>query len=425
MMEQLVVARPTRWNAAQVRRVARVLNGGTPSSDPENWDGDIPFVTPPDLRGRAGDIVATTGRKLTAVGATSGSTVADAGVVVSNRAPIGYVGRLDAPSAFNQGCKVLRPDAQLQERYLAYYMVAAAPVLQELGQGTTFMELSSQSLGSLYVPLPPLAEQRAIADYLDRETAKIDALIEKQTKLISRLRERRSQLRAHLVMARSHPDRDTTDYWFGSIPNHWDSPRLSHKASVVLGRMINAATADDDDVQLPYVAAGSIQPDKLVLDDSKTLSVPIREISKYELRAGDVVVVEGGAGYGRSHVLAEELPGWAFQNHVARVRARNDDIDTRYVREVLEMCRLSGFFEANNRTATLPSLSRDVLGALRIPCPPVTEQQEIADHLDRETAKIDALIAKAERFIELARERRSALITAAVTGQIDVTEGAA
>lgn len=300
-------------------------------------------------------------------------------------------------------------------------------VFQSLGRGVrpNAQMVDTTDLRAMKIPVPPLSEQRVIADYLDRETAKIDALIEKQTKLIDRLRERRSQLRAHLVMARSHPDRDTTDYWFGSIPNHWDSPRLSHKASVVLGRMINAATADDDDVQLPYVAAGSIQPDKLVLDDSKTLSVPIREISKYELRAGDVVVVEGGAGYGRSHVLAEELPGWAFQNHVARVRARNDDIDTRYVREVLEMCRLSGFFEANNRTATLPSLSRDVLGALRIPCPPVTEQQEIADHLDRETAKIDALIAKAERFIELARERRSALITAAVTGQIDVTEGAA
>lgn len=280
-------------------------------------------------------------------------------------------------------------------------------------------------MSKITLPLPPPPEQQAIADYLDRETAKIDALIEKQATLIDRLRERRSQLRSHLVMARSFQDRAGTGYWFGSVPSNWETPRLSHIASVVLGRMINAATVGEDDVQLPYVAAGSIQPDELVLDDSRVLSVPLHEVRKYELHAGDVMVVEGGAGYGRSHVLREDLPGWVFQNHVARVRARSDHVDTRYVREVLEMCRLAGFFEANNRTATLPSLSRDVLGALRIPCPPLSEQKEIADHLDRETAKIDALITKAERFIELARERRSALITSAVTGQFDVTEGAA
>ncbi|MEX1907270.1 restriction endonuclease subunit S [Janibacter sp. Y6] len=302
------------------------------------------------------------------------------------------------------------------------YVQALRVTVNQLRDGQS---IRYQDFGKIHLPVPSLPEQRAIADYLDRETAKIDALIEKQTKLIDRLRERRSQLRGNLVMARSHTARETTNYWFGSIPEHWSTPRLSHKASVVLGRMINAAAAGDDDVQLPYLAAGSIQPDALVLDDSKTLAVPAREVSKYELRAADVVVVEGGAGYGRSHVLPEGIPGWAFQNHVARVRARKDDVDTRYIRAVLEMCRLSGFFEANNRTATLPSLSREVLGALRIPCPPVDEQREIADHLDRETAKIDALIAKAERFTELARERRSALVTAAVTGQIDVTKGAA
>lgn len=275
---------------------------------------------------------------------------------------------------------------------------------------------------NLVLPVPPAGEQRMIADFLDRETGKIDALIKKQTELITRLHERRAEVRADAVLGRHQGQTVETEYWFGAIPAGWTTPRLSHHHTVVLGRMINAATARDDDLRLPYIAAGSIQPDELVLDESKSITVPAGEAHKYSLAAGDVVVVEGGAGYGRSAVLDVDLDGWVFQNHVARVRGRTGDSDPRYVREVLEVCRLSGFFEANNRTATLPSLSREVLGSLRIPLPPIDEQRFIADQVLKETVRIDELIGKTERMIELSRERRAALITAAVTGQIDINE---
>ena len=412
---------PSEWGRGPLRRQARLVNGGTPSANEENWGGEVPFVTPPDLRDAVGSVVSYTSRTLTELGAATGSALVERGVALSTRAPIGYVGRIETRSAFNQGCKVLS-GVSGDERFLAYFLIAAAPLLQALGQGTTFMELSNASLLDMVIATPSRDEQRAIADFLDRETGKIDALIEKQTELITRLRERQAELRADVVLGRHRQDRVETDYWFGAIPSRWSTPRLSHHHTVVLGRMINAATSRDDDVRLPYVAAGSIQPDQLVLDDAKNLSVPSSEVRKYSLRAGDVLVVEGGAGYGRSAVLDADLEGWVFQNHVARVRSRSANTDPRYVREVLEVCRLSGFFEANNRTATLPSLSRDVLGSLRIPMPPTSEQHAIAEFLGREMAKIDELVRKTERMIELSRERRSALITAAVTGQIDVNE---
>lgn len=415
MMEQLVVARPTRWNAAQVRRVARVLNGGTPSSDPENWDGDIPFVTPPDLRGRAGDIVATTGRKLTAVGATSGSTVADAGVVVSNRAPIGYVGRLDAPSAFNQGCKVLRPDAQLQERYLAYCMVAVAPVLQELGQGTTFMELSSQSLGSLYVPLPPLAEQRAIADYLDRETAKIDALIEKQTKLIDRLRERRSTFTAHIIEKQQpfrvngprlrHHVRGVRQGWSPQC-NNW--PAETDEWAVLRAGCTNRGVFDPyDNKQLPE--GTEPRPDTVVRDGD----LVVGRANTRDL-VGGAAVVRGT--YPRlmlsDKLYAYCLRGGALPEYVAAV------LGTQRYRDMIGLAATGASYSMQN------ICQRDIAD-LPMSLPSLEVQVACVKQIDDETARIDALIAKSERFIELARERRSALITAAVTGQIDVTEGAA
>ncbi len=274
-------------------------------------------------------------------------------------------------------------------------------------------------MSKITLPLPPEDEQRAIADFLDRETAKIDALIEKQNEMIALLQERRQRAIKNLVLGRELQCR-VSDYWFGSVPDHWATPRLSHHHEVVLGRMINASMKGDNDVEMPYLAAGSIQPEELLVDDSKTITIPRGEVSKYSLKRDDIVVVEGGAGYGRSHVLRRDLPGWAFQNHVARVRGRTQLWDARYLRWVVETCRLSGFFVANNRTATLPSLSRDVLGALRVPQPPIAEQRDVADRLDRETAKIDRLILKAEEFIALAKERRAALITAAVTGQVEI-----
>ena len=326
---------------------------------------------------------------------------------------------VDEPIWPNNHIHVLKPRRSIDGRWLAYALNTVDYRLWITG--ATRDKLTQDAMMRMEILVPSTIEQRAIADYLDRETAKIDTLIEKQTTMIERLRERRAAVVRSSVLGEVSANRAATPYWFGRIPSHWQTPRLSHHHHVVLGRMINASQALDTDISVPYVAAGSIQPEELILDAARTLTVPAADVAKYSLRRGDVVVVEGGAGYGRSHWLPTDIPGWAFQNHVVRVRPRDSTVDSRYTRLVIETCRQSGFFEANNRTATLPSLSSEVLGALRIPLPPLDEQRAIADYLDRGTAKIDTLIAKVERHIELAKERRAALITAAVTGQIDVT----
>ncbi|GAA3228120.1 hypothetical protein GCM10020256_40070 [Streptomyces thermocoprophilus] len=171
--------------------------------------------------------------------------------------------------------------------------------------------------------------------------------------------------------------------------------------------MLNANKDDAEGIEAPYLAAGSIQPDILLLDAPKTMKFTPSELEHYSLRAGDVVVVEGGAGYGRSHYLRHDLPGWGFQNHVARLRSSNGLVDGLFATYCLKACLASGHIEANNRTATIPSLSRDVLGAIRIPVPPTSEQRQIAKHLDEQTARIDTLIAESERLVELSQERRA------------------
>lgn len=210
--------------------------------------------------------------------------------------------------------------------------------------------------------------------------------------------------------------------WFGELVSSWRAAPLGYFFDIALGKMMNSSKRTEGEVQAPYLAAGSIQPEHLVLDETKTMAFTEVELSQYDLRRGDVVVVEGGAGYGRSHLLARDLPGWGFQNHVARLRERGPVI-AGFLLYCLKACLLSGFVEANNRTATLPSLSRDVLRALPIPVPPLGEQRAIVDYLGCETTRIDALIEEQQRLIELLLERRQAVIELTVATEQVQTSG--
>jgi type I restriction enzyme S subunit len=203
--------------------------------------------------------------------------------------------------------------------------------------------------------------------------------------------------------------------WFGDLPACWTRAIVGYYFDVGLGKMLNAAKKDEGGVPAPYLAAGSIQPEHLALDDPKTMSFTSDELTRYDLRKDDIVVVEGGAGYGRSHLLTADMPGWGYQNHVARIR-RAGAVRPGYLLYCLKACLASGYIEANNRTATLPSLSRDVLRALPIPIPSSDEQLAIADFLDWETARIDTLIEEQQRLIDLLRERRQSAITNYVAG---------
>ena len=213
--------------------------------------------------------------------------------------------------------------------------------------------------------------------------------------------------------------RCTGDTYFPRIADTWQLQPLGYGYDVVLGKMLDAKRASQDgDTELPYVRAANIKDGYLDLEDVNSMAYTPYEVMRLDLRAGDLLVVEGGS-VGQSALLKEPMSGWSFQKTVNRVRSRRQ-WSTAYLHYVLSHMRARGHFDLICSGSTIAHLTAEKLRAIKIPVPPPAEQREIADHLDRETAKIDALIAKAERFIELAQERRAALITAAVTGQIEI-----
>lgn len=277
----------------------------------------------------------------------------------------------------------------------------------------TIPHFTAEKVAAFLVPAPPLPEQRAIADFLDRETAKIDALIEKQNELIDLLRERRLSTINHILATAS------------GVPGTPMRGVVEIQSGVTLGKVWGA---DTELIEYPYLRVANVQTGFVDTADLAVVALPPTVASRSRLRVGDVLITEGGdrAALARGSLWHGQVDPCLHQNHLYALRPKPSRLLAEYLVYVLEGSDARQYFERTRRqTTNLSATNSSLVRAFRFTLPPLEQQREIADHLDRETAKIDALIAKASEFVELARERRAALITAAVTGHIDVTQKAA
>ena len=231
------------WESKVLKRSFRVVNGSTPKSgEPENWNGDIPWVTPDDLGKLSGRVLDEPARYITRKGYEScGTQMVGAGsLILSTRAPIGHLAISGTPVCTNQGCRSLVSLYTCSETYFYFQLLATRPVLEAAGRGSTFRELAREDLESVLLSVPPLDEQRAIAAFLDRETAKIDGLVERKERLIQLLQEKRTALITRAVTRGLDPNvpmKDSGVEWLGEIPAHWDVKRIKNVSGVPYERV--------------------------------------------------------------------------------------------------------------------------------------------------------------------------------------------
>lgn len=305
-----------------------------------------------------------------------------------------------------------RPNAPFDPGFYDY-LYRSDPYVMEMtrlsrGIWTSRLRLYPDVFLSMAIPVPPLEEQRAIADYLDRETARIDTLIEEQQRLIEMLRERR-----RLVVTSAIPPRPS----LGS-----GADKLGRTARIGNGstpRRENREYWDGGDV--PWLNSSVVNQARVGSAAESVTAAALAECHLPIVPPGSVLV--GLTGQGKTRGMATILDIETTVNqHLAYVTPDRARWWPDYLLWLLtaaydDLRRIS---EENG--STKGGLTCEALKQLRVTVPPIDEQQRIAFHLDEQTAKTDTLIAETERFIELARERRSALITAAVTGQIDARE---
>ena len=412
--------RQTGWDRGRLKWDAQLIAGGTPSTDdPSYWlDGDdsagIPFVAIGDMSRR--QTVTSTSKRVTYEALQSRNMpVGPRGtILLAMYASVGEVSRLGIDATWNQAILGIESDlSRVDPRFLVYYLLSARDVLLSEVRSNTQSNLNARQIGDLWYARPPVSEQITIADFLDRETEKIDTLIAKQEQMIETLRERRTA-----IISRS----------FGLIANplayQGGFVSLRRSFAVALGKMLDAGrSARTNDIELPYLRAANVQPDHLDLSSVNRMPYAPDEAKALDLRQNDLLVVEGGAGFGNAIVLTEDMPGWSFQKTLNRVRPLAGG-SSAFLALVLRAYRDAGVLDIVCNKSTIPHLTAEKLLDLPIPDVSVEAQHSIAAGVAAGIAEIDALIAKAQEFIMLAKERRSALITATVTGQIDVSTAA-
>ena len=284
--------------------------------------------------------------------------------------------------------------------------------------------LNAEELGGCRLVLPPLLEQVAISTFLDHETAKIDALVAEQEKLIALLKEKRQAVISHAVTKGLNPDvpmKASGIEWLGEVPAHWNVSRLKFHAAIQTGVAKGKDNTGKDTVTVPYLRVANVQDGYLDLEDIATIEIPTEDLDRYSLRSGDVLMNEGGDfdKLGRGHVWNGEIAPCIHQNHVFAVRPTA--VSPAFLSWITSSDYAQFYFMGRSKQSTnLASISSSNVMELPVVLPPPQEQQEIEACLVETTSRLDLLVQESKNAIALLKERRSALISAAVTGKIDV-----
>lgn len=321
------------------------------------------------------------------------------------------------------GFAVLRPLPDVLPSF-AGRMVSSTYVIDEViarSTGVSYPAINASDLVRIPVAIPPVSEQSAIVAFLDRETAKIDTLIAKQEKLIELLQEKRQAVISHAVtkgLDPTVPMKPSGVEWLGDVPEHWETKRLRHLSPhVTVGIVVEPSKYYCDD-GVPALRSLNVRPGSISMENLVYISEDANEqLAKSKLQTGDLVAVRSGQP-GTTAVIPKELDGC-------------NCIDLIIIRKPTDMCEqfLCWYLASDVAVRQFSEGSGGAIQqhfnigtAVNLVCtvPSLIEQRAIAAHLDEATSKIDALIAKAQQAIELQKEHRSALISAAVTGKIDV-----
>ncbi|BDM71694.1 hypothetical protein HEK616_51810 [Streptomyces nigrescens] len=273
----------------------------------------------------------------------------------------------------------------------------------------------------LRVPLPPRDEQRRIADFIDVETSRIDQLFA--------LRERQVALLGEAAFSRVYDTVRGADFcgsrkdsglpWLGSVPVDWRVSAVSHHFEVALGKMLNEERKQGEHLR-PYLRVANVQWDHVDVSDLAVMDFPPEEQARYRLQSGDLLVNEGGSWPGRAAIWGSEVPEIYYQKALHRIRPRGEEL-TRWLYYCLVVAERLRVFQVQGNTSTMTHLTREQLRPQRFPFPEVSRQAQLVAELDR-AAERDRIVQQLlTRQMKLIAERRQALITAAVTGQFDVS----
>ncbi|MDX7728441.1 restriction endonuclease subunit S [Aeromonas caviae] len=307
------------------------------------------------------------------------------------------------------------------------YLFKSSPYIQAL-QSTSNLVRDGQALrfenfSLVDLPVVPIDEQRTIAAFLDYETARIDRLIAKQQRLIELLKEKRQAVISHTVIKGLNPNavmKKSGIEWFGQVPVHWDASQLKYivklGTSITYG-IVQAGPHIEDGI--PYIKTSDMSGTKLPLDGySKTSPEIDASYSRSKVYSGDLVIAIR-ATVGKCHIVPDAINGANLTQGTAKI-SPSEKITSEFLYLLIMSSPVQLYFDANAKGATFREITLEMLRRTPIVIPPLSEQKLICEYINKTVSIYDRLISKCEFKISLLVERRAALISAAVTGKIDL-----
>lgn len=404
---------PDDWEVIKTKFLFNVYGGSTPKVNvPEYWGDKIIWITPGEL-GDDIKIVLNSKRMLSEKGLNScGATLAPKGsIIISNRAPIGQVCLAGRELCTNQGCKSLVAKIKLSCLFFYYFFKVQSEVLNMLGNGTTFMELSASDLLNFKIPFPPLKTQQKIADYLDEKCGEIDATIAKQKESIEKLKAYKQSLISETVtkgLDKSAPLKPSGIEWIGDIPDDWEVRKLlsifkEHKdrnknleeqnlLSLSYGK-IKRKDINNNDGLLP----ASFETYNIVENGDIVFRLTDLQNDKRSLRTG--IVTQRG-------IITSAYV-------TIRPKIRLDSRFFHYLYHMYDICKV--FYGMGD--GVRQGMGFEDLKNIPTLIPPLKTQQKIADYLDSKCSQIDKYITEKQNIIQKLDAYKKSLIFECVTGK--------
>ncbi len=352
--------------------------------------------------------------------------------VISLRSFQGGIERSKYSGCVSPAYTVLRPVCQIEAVFMAYllksagYIAALQTVTDGIREGKS---ISYEQFGQIGLPLPPHTEQQTIAAFLDCETGKIDALIAEQKRLVELLAEKRQAVISHAVTKGLNPNapmKDSGIEWLGEVPAHWDVwliKRLIHSIEQGWSPQCEGVPVETPN-EWGVLKVGCVNGGRFNPAENKTLPGTLEPIASLGIVANDVLVSRANTRelVGSAAVVQEDYPNLMLCDKLYRLKVDVDLCLPEFLVSYLGSVPVRGQIElaATGASSSMLNIGQSTILEIGVPLPTADEQKTIVTFLESETTKFDALTAEANRAIALLQERRSALISAAVTGKIDV-----
>ncbi len=413
---------PAHWMDRKIARDIPFVVGWTPpSGKDEYYDGDLPWVTIADMTQVS---VEDTKSKISHLAVQDkGATVVPAGsMLFSFKLSVGKVAFLTIDSYTNEAIAGFLPCGPLD---LEYWKYAAPEFIPRYGReniyGATL--LNQELISSVRFFAPARAEQTQIARFLDHETARIDALIEEQQRLIELLKEKRQAVISHAVtkgLDPTVPMKDSGVEWLGEVPAHWEVKRLKHLCADIKAGPFGSALTKDMYVATGYKIYGQEQviPGDFSIGDYYIDDERFESLRQYQIAPGDVLISCVGT-FGKIAVVPDDAEPGIINPRLIRVRS-NHYATPQYLSTVLHSGVVFEQFSVLSRGGTMDVINIGTLSEIVLAVPPLKEQVAILTFIEEQSRRFDGLMLEASGGVSLLQERRSALISAVVTGKIDV-----